>query len=512
MEADTRGADSPQYNEYLVQTMTRSLVAAKADKANAKVVGDIAVQILSGLLQPGPSADWILNRPTSEIWIEPWRAFLQQQGVSFTFNRKTVAFNYDGRKLTSVTLVPVDEQGRVCGEPEQVGGPDDYYIAALPVEVMARLLSGKANQPLRNADSQLANILDLGKRTAWMNGLQLYFRESLNLGEGHVVYLDSPWALTAVSQPQFWKDHLKLNTLGDGSVHDIVSLIISDWEKPGSWIQKPAKACSPDEIFEEVLMQMAHHMLDLPITDERVAEKVGALRARFAHPPFLDPELKRQHPAKGAHYRNDSPLFINEPNTWRLQPDAKTRVPNLFLASDYVRTFTQLATMEAANEAARRAVNSIISAMIKEQQKLARPEQSKGTAMATDATVKAADIEPCKLWDLHEPWIFWLWRRHDERRYRRGLPWNAPVPWWVPIVRKTVLTGYEIYLWLAGKYYARRRANPRAVGQVRASQPDRERFAPAAKLDHSGVLNGVSRDHTNGVELDGELLEQHHQA
>ena len=37
-----------------------------------------------------------------------------------------------------------------------------------------------------------------------------------------------------------------------------------------------------------------------------------------------------------------------------------TAIPNLFLASDYVQTFTDLATMEGANEAARRAVNGIL--------------------------------------------------------------------------------------------------------------------------------------------------------
>jgi uncharacterized protein with NAD-binding domain and iron-sulfur cluster len=35
---------------------------------------------------------------------------------------------------------------------------------------------------------------------------------------------------------------------------------------------------------------------------------------------------------------------------------------NLFLASDYVRTYTDLATMEGANEAARRAVNCLLLA------------------------------------------------------------------------------------------------------------------------------------------------------
>ena len=37
-------------------------------------------------------------------------------------------------------------------------------------------------------------------------------------------------------------------------------------------------------------------------------------------------------------------------------------MPNLLLAADYVRTHTDLATMEGANEAARRAVNAILDA------------------------------------------------------------------------------------------------------------------------------------------------------
>ena len=53
---------------------------------------------------------------------------------------------------------------------------------------------------------------------------------------------------------------------------------------------------------------------------------------------------------------------MNLIDTWRLRPEAVTKIPNLFLASDYVRTDTDLATMEAANEAARRAVNGILEA------------------------------------------------------------------------------------------------------------------------------------------------------
>jgi hypothetical protein len=55
--------------------------------------------------------------------------------------------------------------------------------------------------------------------------------------------------------------------------------------------------------------------------------------------------------------------------------------------------------MEAANEAARRAVNGIL-------------EHS------------GSDAPPCRLWDLHEPELLEPWRANDRARYLQGLPWD----------------------------------------------------------------------------------------
>jgi hypothetical protein len=72
-------------------------------------------------------------------------------------------------------------------------------------------------------------------------------------------------------------------------------------------------------------------------------------------------------------------------------------IPNLFLASDYVQTYTDLATMEGANEAARRAVNAIID--------------------QTDSTAPR-----CRLWPLEEPDLFAPLRDYDQVRFKLGLP------------------------------------------------------------------------------------------
>ena len=72
---------------------------------------------------------------------------------------------------------------------------------------------------------------------------------------------------------------------------------------------------------------------------------------------FLDPDIVYPNPTAA---ENLEPLLVNTAGSWDNRPEATTAIENLFLASDYVRTHTDLATMEGANEAARRAVNGIL--------------------------------------------------------------------------------------------------------------------------------------------------------
>ena len=105
--------------------------------------------------------------------------------------------------------------------------------------------------------------------------------------------------------------------------------------------------CTAEEIAEEVFAQLTDHLDD------------GALARENVLRWFLDPAIEFPNPTGAT---NLEPLLINTAGSWAHRPEAATRVPNLVLASDYVRTHTDLATMEGANEAARRAVNAILDA------------------------------------------------------------------------------------------------------------------------------------------------------
>ena len=109
---------------------------------------------------------------------------------------------------------------------------------------------------------------------------------------------------------------------------------------------------------------------------------------------FLDPDIQLPNPGT---VTNVEPLLINHAGSLAARPEAYTEVGNLFLAADYVRTHTDLATMEAANEAARRATNAILA-------------------------VSGVAATPCDLWEFDVPIAIRNAQRLDQVRFRMGLP------------------------------------------------------------------------------------------
>ncbi|OGX87540.1 hypothetical protein [Hymenobacter glacialis] len=231
----------------------------------------------------------------------------------------------------------------------------------------------------------------------WMNGIQFYLNVDVPLAPGHIICLDSPWALTGISQAQFWPQH-PLSGYGDGQVKGLVSVDVSNWFEPGL-NNKKASECTLTEVVEEVWTQLKKSLVQASgeclLTDE--------MRVGYFVDSDIQPDTHRPTPppvkSPFATLHNTEPLLVNTANSWSLRPESFCGIENLFLASDYVRTNTDLATMEGANEAARRAVNGIIAA-------------------------SGSNAPFCKIWDLHEPDVLAVLRWRDRRRFAKGLPWT----------------------------------------------------------------------------------------
>jgi 15-cis-phytoene desaturase len=322
---------SKAYQVYLGQGLTRSLVAMRAEEGSTRTVGCTLLQLLYGLISPDQVFDRLLSGPTNDVWIYPWTQYLQKLGVEFHPATRIVDIETDGAGVSGVTVDSSTGRSSITA---------DFYIAALPVEVMAPLMTDN----LKQAAPSLANLDKL--KTRWMNGIQFYLTKDEPLVNGHAIYLDSPWALTSISQRQFWtKD---LSQYGDGTIQGILSVDISDWEAPGVVFGKPARECTAEQIKEEVWTQLKQHLNvsgAAPINDATVLAW------------FLDPDIEFPNPSAAT---NAEPLLINTAGSLQYRPEAQVELNNFFVASDYVRTYTDIACMEAANEAARRAVNCLL--------------------------------------------------------------------------------------------------------------------------------------------------------
>ncbi|MBU3679034.1 MAG: FAD-dependent oxidoreductase [Candidatus Kapabacteria bacterium] len=371
---------SDSYRALLVQGLTRTLVAANAHSASTKTGGNIFLQLIFNMTSPGVHTDRVLNGPTNDVWLAPWREYLEQRGVQFHLGHTVEQLMVGNGKLSSVTVRDNS------GELHDVQA--DMYVLAVPVERAARLIT----KDLIALDSNLEGIVRLAPSVAWMNGVQYYLNVDRPIVHGHTIYSDSPWALTSISQLQFWPGY-DIEERGNGRVRSILSVDVSGWDSPGS-NGKIARECSHEEIRVEVWKQLCDALNvdgNVVLSDEMI---------EFWH---IDGDIKAE-----PHDRemNEEPLLVNTVRSWDNRPEAYTAIGNLFLASDYVRTNTDLATMEAANEAARRAVNAILE------------------------SVGSSDMR-CEVWDVHEPITLAALRAIDKRRYDMGLPWREPMHWLV---------------------------------------------------------------------------------
>ena len=258
----------------------------------------------------------------------------------------------------------------------------------------------------------------------WMNGIQFYLRKPVDITHGHLTFIDAPWALTALTQAQFWAERDFARDYGDGTAVDCLSVDISDWDTPGHPLRQAGEAL--------------HARGDRRARCGRRSRRTSRTTASRCCPTTSSTRGSSTRRSRGrrsaGRNRNDEPLLVNTVGSWEKRPQARTKIPNLFLAGDYVQTDIDLATMEGANESGRAAVNALLDAsgskaepreMFKlydppefEAAKRGRRRALQGRASRTRSTVRTRDARRARRRDRR--------RRALRRARRRRSRWPAP--------------------------------------------------------------------------------------
>ncbi len=389
---------SDGYQKLLVIGITRTLVAADAHKASTKTDGNIIIQLLYNFINPLIRTDRVFNAPTNEAWLDPWYDYLVSKGMVYHKHANLKEFSIEDGKIASVRIHLPEEKKSI-----HVSG--DYYLLAVPADRADETIS----EEMKQLDPALGKIGNLVKDMSWMTGMQFYLNKVVNINPGHVNYAYSEWALTSFDQVHFWKEY-DLSTRFNGKVKSILSVDISDWTDPDS--DGDAADADSLEHIKDVVWAQLEESLNRPgetILDKSMIEHY-----------YLDHDIIIHNGGKNF---NQERMLVNTVDSWKNRPEATTKIPNLFLASDYVQTYTDLATMEAANEAARRAVNGILDA-------------------------SGSNAKKCNIWKLDEPFLLSPIKWYDAIRYRNDPTSTFSVPLWLKVVMVPWGILYGIYFFL----------------------------------------------------------------
>jgi hypothetical protein len=355
------------FSEEFIEMMNEwpeALIAMDAKTVDARSQGSALIQFLLDGVRPAGFREGTLVGPTNEAWLDPWRLYLEAQGVEFIHG-----------ELKGFTKLSSDEGTVVwpevaCYEPrylQEDGHPylmPGYFVLALPVEE-ARAMA-KAYVDLRPSLKKAGVLGDLAQLDAFeiptgkslnkprpdgplrhMVGIQYYFDEEIAWFDGHGYFPNSEWGLTAISQVRFWQDRPDWEH-GYRGVLSVIFSLTKEGNPDTAWTSPP-----PD-IAKRVWAQIKESFPNAP-------------EPRYWH---LDDNF--QYDPKSGGYVNASPYLINLPGGWdgrpgRLRTDPTEPDPGyavedgIVLAGTHMKTHMRLTTMEAANESARHAVNGILA-------------------------------------------------------------------------------------------------------------------------------------------------------
>lgn len=259
-------------------------------------------------------------------------------------------------------------------------------------------------------------------RLQTFTGIQYSFDQDFKLVRGHTYFPETEWGLSAISQAQFWTF--------DDTRRGVLSVDIGDCSRRSSFTGKSLLDSSADEIAKEVWRQ--------------IKDSLRSVRGKTSVVTNLElPEPTHYHLdsnlvfSGGKLQANTTPFLINNAGDWDRRPRCQPWVParkkvvdpprtdvtdvwqaphggyrihdqRVVFCGHYMRTFTRMTTMEAANESARHAVNAILDHI---------------TAGGVEHSGKAPiSGDYCEIWDPeeHELQDLDFFKRVDELLFKAG--------------------------------------------------------------------------------------------
>lgn len=307
---------SPEFQRWAVDS-TSIYMGMEQDDISTHLMFDLLRHNQQSPLLKKQKADFFsFDGPIQEVWFHPWVRLLESRGVVFHFNHQVKQLEFEGDLITLAHIKNL--RNNITREYKA-----DLFVNALSVSGLSQVY------PILYEFKSL-EIHSHQTQTQVLYHLHYRLPEQEN-----TVYIlhQSPWFLMTRHEGSLWE-------LVD---QDYLSCGIGMWNVPGL-NGKMAIECTPKELAEECWKQMRQHapylfQEDLPEWN---------VWSSFCYNPLRKKLMTHE------------PKFSNNVGTLRTRPFTHDKhYSNLYHATAYTRTATNIFNMESAAEAGRLALKAI---------------------------------------------------------------------------------------------------------------------------------------------------------
>jgi uncharacterized protein with NAD-binding domain and iron-sulfur cluster len=278
------------------------------DEINAHLIIDLVRHNQPPTLLSEDSDFYSFDDSINEVWFNPWKEYLREQGVKFLMHHdiEYVDFTDDKKHINKLII-----KDTWWNRKKEVTA--DIFINGLSAESLGYLTERTEYQKLAEIGHQIQT--------------QILYRLPYRINEKrNTVYIlpDTPWFLMTRHEGSLW----------DLKDKDLLSTGIGIWNKPGL-NGKTALECSPKELAKECWDQMLEFEVPFPV-----------------NLPEWDIWNNFEYSEEEHKIWTWEPKFSNNIGSLKLRPHNKDdQVDNLYHANSYVRTSMNIFNMESGVEA-----------------------------------------------------------------------------------------------------------------------------------------------------------------
>ena len=271
----------------------------------------------------------VLNKPTSEGWIEPWISFLRNKGVKFNFNVSLERIKHDGKKIEYCVV----NGTRVVAE-EHVFALDPYSLNQILKRSNFPVLQPKIEK-LSTINNQISFRLGFRKKV------------KIPIKNAGLTFVEAPYNITTYFQEDHWCPGTNLGM--DGKIKSLMSGCLTTPYYPGVIYKKSGISLTKQQLLEEIIEQIFMSEDFLNIVENKITKE-----------DIIFKEIFSDWEEKNGRLVSKNVKWVNNTLNQEYRPLGNTKYSNMFLTGGHNLTTVDVWTMESTVESGKITSNMIL--------------------------------------------------------------------------------------------------------------------------------------------------------